>query len=160
MSPKATMPPTTCAAMNDGAEDGAIPANVLENMRPTVMAGLAKLVELVKKYAAPMYAPTAAGADLDRPERARAKITSSRPSVAMTSDRKWAADARCLVESSNAALENIRLASTAPLTQPAVCAGRYAAASLHERPPKPASTKDTTGLKCPPETGPNIKMMA
>ena len=28
---------------------GAIPANVLENMRPTVMAGLAKLVELVKQ---------------------------------------------------------------------------------------------------------------
>jgi hypothetical protein len=26
-----------------------------------VMAGLAKLEELVKKYAAPMYAPTAAG---------------------------------------------------------------------------------------------------
>ena len=35
--------------MNDGADDGAIPAKVLENMRPTVMAGLAKLVELVKK---------------------------------------------------------------------------------------------------------------
>jgi hypothetical protein len=32
-----------------GAEDGAIPAKVLENMRPTMMAGLAKLVELVKK---------------------------------------------------------------------------------------------------------------
>ena len=40
--------------MNTGAEDGAIPAKVLENMRPTVIAGLAKLVELVKKYAAPM----------------------------------------------------------------------------------------------------------
>jgi hypothetical protein len=37
-----------------GTEDGAIPANDRENMRPTVMAGLAKLVELVKKYAAPM----------------------------------------------------------------------------------------------------------
>ncbi len=31
-----------------------MPANVLENMRPTLIAGFAKLVELVKKYAAPM----------------------------------------------------------------------------------------------------------
>jgi len=35
--------------MNEGADDGAIPAKVAENIRPTVMAGLAKLVELVKK---------------------------------------------------------------------------------------------------------------
>ena len=42
------------AAMNAGADDGAIPAKVSENIRPTVIAGLAKLVEDVKKYAAPM----------------------------------------------------------------------------------------------------------
>ena len=40
--------------MKLGTEDGAIPAKVFENMRPMVMAGLAKLVEEVKKYAAPM----------------------------------------------------------------------------------------------------------
>jgi hypothetical protein len=40
--------------MKLGTDDGAMPANVLENIRPTVIAGLAKLVELVKKYAAPM----------------------------------------------------------------------------------------------------------
>jgi hypothetical protein len=43
------MPPPIWAAMNTGADDGAIPANVLENMRPIVIAGLAKLVEEVKK---------------------------------------------------------------------------------------------------------------
>ena len=37
-----------------GTEAGAIPAKVSENIRPTLIAGLAKLVELVKKYAAPM----------------------------------------------------------------------------------------------------------
>ena len=37
------------AAMKLGAEEGAIPANVLENIRPMVIAGLAKLVEDVKK---------------------------------------------------------------------------------------------------------------
>ena len=65
----ARAPPMIWAAMNAGTEDGAIPAKVAENIRPTVMAGLAKLVEDVKKYAAPIYAPTAAGADR-RPSRA------------------------------------------------------------------------------------------
>ena len=40
--------------MNAGTDEGAMPAKVSENMRPTVIAGLAKLVEEVKKYAAPM----------------------------------------------------------------------------------------------------------
>ena len=37
-----------------GTEAGAIPAKVSENIRPMVMAGLAKLVEEVNQYAAPM----------------------------------------------------------------------------------------------------------
>ena len=32
-----------------------MPAKLLENIRPLVIAGFAKLAELVKKYAAPMY---------------------------------------------------------------------------------------------------------
>ena len=43
------IPPPTCAARNKGTDDGAIPAKVSENIRPTSIAGLAKLVELVKK---------------------------------------------------------------------------------------------------------------
>ena len=54
MTRTASAPPTIWAAMNAGTEDGAIPAKVSENMRPMVIAGLAKLVEEVKKYAAPM----------------------------------------------------------------------------------------------------------
>ena len=49
MAAMPTRPPTAWAPMNDGADDGAIPAKVLENIRPMVIAGLAKLVELVKK---------------------------------------------------------------------------------------------------------------
>ena len=49
ISPKARTPPTIWAEMKLGTDEGAMPAKVLENMRPTVMAGLAKLVELVKK---------------------------------------------------------------------------------------------------------------
>src|SRR5690242_19089499 len=50
----ARAPPMIWAAMNGRTDEGAIPANVSENIRPTVIAGLAKLVEEVKKYAAPM----------------------------------------------------------------------------------------------------------
>src|SRR5215472_13045463 len=110
--------------MNGGTDEGAIPANVFENIRPIVIAGLAKLVEEVKKYAAPMYAPTAAGAVRARPARASAKITISRPSVATISDRKWPADARCFAEMLTAGPENIRLASTAPPMHPPTWAGR------------------------------------
>ena len=35
--------------MKPGTDAGAMPANVFENIRPTVIAGLAKLAELVKK---------------------------------------------------------------------------------------------------------------
>ena len=62
---------------NPGTDAGAMPANVFENIRPTLIAGLAKLVELVNQYAAPMYAPTAAGAMLPRLVRASEKITST-----------------------------------------------------------------------------------
>ena len=41
--------PTICATRNNETDDGAIPANEFENIRPTVIAGLAKLVEDVKK---------------------------------------------------------------------------------------------------------------
>jgi hypothetical protein len=49
MAATAQTPPSSSAAMNAGTELGAIPAKVLENMRPMLIAGLAKLVELVKK---------------------------------------------------------------------------------------------------------------
>ena len=41
--PTARTPPRICAAMKGGTEDGAMPAKVFENIRPMVMAGLAKL---------------------------------------------------------------------------------------------------------------------
>src|SRR5262249_31494404 len=50
----ASAPPVAWAGMKGGPEGGAIPAKVSENIRPTVIAGLAKLVEELKKYAAPM----------------------------------------------------------------------------------------------------------
>ena len=45
----ASAPPTSWATTNGATEAGAMPAKVSENMRPTVMAGLAKLVELVNQ---------------------------------------------------------------------------------------------------------------
>jgi hypothetical protein len=54
MAPIATAAPPSWAITNAGTEAGAMPAKVSESMRPTVIAGLAKLVELVNQYAAPM----------------------------------------------------------------------------------------------------------
>ena len=55
------MPPMIWAAMKARTEEGAIPAKLLENMRPMVMAGLAKLVGEVKKYAARCRRPPPPG---------------------------------------------------------------------------------------------------
>ena len=44
--------------------------------------------------------------------------------MATTSERKCAAEARCFVEISNAAWENMTLATTAPNAHPATWAGR------------------------------------
>src|ERR1039457_7017408 len=143
MTPTARAPPMTSAAMKPGTEDGAIPAKVSENIRPAAMAGLAKLVEDVKKYAAPIYAPTAAGAALDRPDRASAKMTRMRPRVAMISDRKCAGEARCLAEMLTAARENSRFATRSPPMQRVACAGRKAGAPRQRSPPKAASTNET-----------------
>src|ERR1700722_384958 len=124
MTTMASPPPTTWAATKPGTDAGAIPAKEAENIRPAVMAGLAKLVEDVKKYPAPIYAPTAAGTARVRPDRASAKITRTRPRVATISDRKCAAELRSWADTLTAARANIRFATTAPATHPATCAGR------------------------------------
>ena len=54
ITPTARTPPMTSAMTKPGTEAGAMPANVAENIRPTAIAGFAKLVEDVKKYAAPI----------------------------------------------------------------------------------------------------------
>ena len=59
-----------------------------------------------------------------RPVRASAKITSSSPAVAITSEKACAPDARSLVETVTACRPNIKLAATAPVTHPATWAGR------------------------------------
>src|SRR6185503_10051676 len=81
----ASAAPTTWATTNGVTDDGAMPANVSESVRATVTAGLAKLVDDVKKYAPVMYAPTANGAEDERPARTTPKITRSKPKVATTS---------------------------------------------------------------------------
>src|ERR1700729_3395269 len=124
MTTMARPPPTIWAATKPGTDAGAIPAKEAENIRPAVMAGLAKAVEDVKKYPAPIYAPTAAGTARLRPDRASAKITRIRPSVATTSDRKCPGELRSLADTLTAALPNIRFAITAPPAQPATWAGR------------------------------------
>ena len=58
----ASTAPAAWASTNGTMDDGAIPAKVSDSVRARVTAGLAKLVDEVKKYAPVMYAPTANGA--------------------------------------------------------------------------------------------------
>src|SRR3954447_8106608 len=153
----------TCATTKPGTDAGAIPANVSENARPTVTAGLAKDVEDVNQYAAPMYAPTAGAASMPRPLRASAKTSATRPRVATTSPSSRWAPVRSLVERSPSGTWYMRLASSAPATAPITCTTEYAATSAPDSPvrarrPSSQSTAETTGLKCAPDTGPNSRM--
>src|SRR4029077_12953503 len=50
----ASSAPTTCATTKPGTASGAMPAKVSVRVRPTVTAGLAKLVDDVNQYAAAM----------------------------------------------------------------------------------------------------------
>src|SRR4051812_47248287 len=102
--------PTSSNTMNAGADFGAMPANESVNMRPMVTAGLAKLVDDVNQYAAPMYAPTANGAALDRPVRTTPKITKSSPSVATISPSHRPPPERTSVDHSTPPRSNMRLA--------------------------------------------------
>lgn len=54
MAATARAAPTTWNTMNIGAELGSRPANVSVRVRAMVTAGLAKLVDEVNRYAAPM----------------------------------------------------------------------------------------------------------
>ena len=129
-----------------------MPAKVSVNARPIVIAGLAKLVDEVKKYAAPMYAPTAGAARCERPVRTRAKITSTSPAVATTSASRCGQSARSFVLHAIAAAANIRFARIAPAMHPTICAGMYAAVIATPLRCRRASTIETTGLKCAPDT--------
>ena len=58
-----------CMTMNIGADEGLMPANVSDIILAIVTAGLAKLVEEVKKYAPAIHTPTANGTADARPVR-------------------------------------------------------------------------------------------
>ena len=73
----ATATPTSCIAMNIGADADAIPANESLSMRATVTAGLAKLVDDVNQYAPVIQAATANATIEPRPERTMPLITNA-----------------------------------------------------------------------------------
>src|SRR3954468_16463866 len=104
--------------MKPGSEAGAMPAKVSVKARPIVTAGLAKLVDEVNQYAAPMYAPTAAGATAARPDRARAKMSRRRPAVGTPSPSHRCPPDRCLCEMVTASRPNMRLARIDPPIAP------------------------------------------
>src|SRR5262245_52749485 len=148
----------SCMTMNIGADDGSMPAKVSESVRAMVTAGLAKLVDDVNQYAPPIHRPTANGTTAARPERTQPWITRSSPTVATTSESQSAPDDRSVVDSSTAGSSNIRLAMIAPRQPPTIWAATYPMLSRVERVPERRSTRVTTGLKCDPDTAPNMRI--
>ena len=92
------------------------------NARPTVTAGLANDVDEVNQYAAPIHAPTAAGAAPLRPERASANTSTTSPPVATTSASHRCPALRTVRENATAGSANMALARTAPPIAPATWA--------------------------------------
>src|SRR5258706_11043956 len=123
-----------------GADYGLMPANVSENMRAIVTAGLAKLVDDVNQYAPPIHTPTANGTADARPARTQPWITNSKPIVATTSDSHSAPEERTRVDRSTAGKLNIRFTTTVPMQPPILCATEYSTASRVEIVPSSRST--------------------
>src|SRR5687768_5709160 len=114
----ASTAPAHCAITNPGTLDGAIPAKLSENMRPNAAVGLAKEVDAVNQYAAPIQAATAAATR----EAAARSTTSSRPAVATTSASHSPGPLRTLVENCRIGSANIACVSHAPQAAPTSCA--------------------------------------
>src|SRR5436305_2984449 len=99
-----------------------------------------------------MYAATAYGATDDRPARTRLSTTRTRPNVATTSASHSPAELREVLDSRTAGRENMRLATIAPAAPPATCAATYPPVSRRDSVPPAHAARDTTGLRCPPDT--------
>src|SRR6266545_6493459 len=110
--------PTSCITTNIGTDAGSMPAKLFERVRPTVTAGLAKLVDDVNQYAPPIQMPTAKGTTLARPVRTQPWMTSSSPTVATISDSHRPPDERAVLDTSMAGRSNMTLATTAPRQPP------------------------------------------
>jgi len=123
------------------------------------MPGWRKLVELVKKYAAPMYEPTAAGAKWPRPDRANEEddedqcrrgdhfaheVRSASPVVRRKADGTVREHHVCKNGATETA-EDLCAKCTSSDVSPADVA-------------KERVDQRDTGLKCAPETGMNTKI--
>ena len=82
----AAVAPSSCAAMNNGASIGRIPANVSVKDRAMVTAGLANDVDGTNQYVSTMNAATAKGVTAGR-ERAQPQIVASSPMSPRTRSR-------------------------------------------------------------------------
>ena len=142
---------------------GAIPAKVSENMRPMVIAGLAKLRRAGEQVGgADVGADRGRRASRARPVRAQGEDHEHQPERRDDLGEQVRAGSRGgASDDADRGQREHTLASTAP-RDAAGDLGRHVGAARRAgaRPPKAASTSDTTGLKCAPETGPNIKMIA
>ena len=155
---KASAHPINWLNMNIGALAGEIPAKVSEKVRATVTAGLAKLVDEVKKYAPAMYAATASATHCSLRDLTTPTITIKRPKVAMTSDNQISHPVRSFVDQLTASSSNIRLAAIAPDMAPMSWASMKNPAVRVSICFSVLAQNVTTGLKWAPEVDPKTRI--
>src|SRR6202163_4605421 len=120
---------------------------------------LANDVDGVNQYAATMYAATAYGVAAGR-ERTQPEIAASSPNVATNSLTSIPGPPPACPDAKNRGRPNIPSASAVPHSAPAICATTYHGTADHATPPCQASASVTAGLKCAPDTGPNVRISA
>ena len=134
-----------------------ISANEFDKDRPIAAAGLAKLVDDVKKYAPPIQIPPAKVTTVARAVRTQPWMTRSSPMVASTSENHSAPGERTPVERTTGG-ESMTFAQMAPRQPPTIWATTWSRASLVLTVPRRRSTRVTTGLKWAPETAPSMRI--
>src|SRR5579862_5349397 len=120
--------PTTWAITKGATSCGRMPEKVPVRDRATVMAGLAKDVDAVNQYAAPIQPATIQGASCLRLDP---RMTSSSPNVATASDSHWAGPERAWRDDCKRGSSNIACASSAPAQHPTTWTSAYNPASGH-----------------------------
>ena len=150
--------PMSCMTMNIGADDGLDAGEAVGQRAGDRDRGVGEAGRGREPVGAADPHADREGDDVARPLRTQPWITSSRPTVATTSDSHSAPDERGVVDQSMAGSSNIRFATHGAEAAADDLGDDVEAGVAGGDRAEPRSTSVTTGLKCAPETAPNMKI--
>jgi len=134
-----------------------MPPKVDVNARAIVIAGFAKIVDLVNHYPAQIYTPTALGITSFLSAYIHPIMVHNSPKTATVSDTNSPRLSLCgPLNEYNSCTLNMTCARAVPKMPPKIWQGRYASSCRVLISPLKKNAKLTTVLKCAPDTGPNM----